>query len=225
MDICISLLAGSTAKFYDDCVDNKLITNEYHIKMLETLHCYLLGALSINNFTFSIIASIITICNYIGGKGQYSNPYEFSLITMYPIFVILSYSKREYLNLFDWLLFLYLCVVLALEPILIKEDASPRKLVLRFVYTAVSILSMPFYYTLLSKGAFLTSLYILGYAVISVGFQLYACSHMTFDEFSKQLFNGMHELLSDILSVCGFNQQKEPIHPDKVIENPPKLDS
>jgi bacterioferritin (cytochrome b1) len=124
MDIFIALLAGSTAKLYDDLVDNKLITNEYHIKMLETLQCFLLGGLSINNFTFSIIASTITICNYIGGKGQYSNPYEFSLIAMYPIFVILSYSKREYLNLYDWLLFLFLCVVLALEPILIKEDSN-----------------------------------------------------------------------------------------------------
>ena len=54
MDIFLALLAGSSAKIYDDCVDNKLITNEYHIKMLETLQCFLLGALSINNFTFSI---------------------------------------------------------------------------------------------------------------------------------------------------------------------------
>ena len=206
MDICISLLAGSTAKIYDDCIDNKLITDDYHIKMLETLHCFLLGGLSINNFTFSIIASIITICNYIGGKGQYSNPYEFSLITMYPIFIILSYSKREYLNLFDWLLFLYLCVVLALEPILIKEDASPRKLVMRFLYTAFFILTMPFYYKLLSNGIFLTLLYILGYAAISVGFQIYACSHMTFDEFNKKLFEGMRELLSDVLNTFGINE-------------------
>ena len=28
MDIFIALLAGSTAKIYDDCVDNKLITND-----------------------------------------------------------------------------------------------------------------------------------------------------------------------------------------------------
>ena len=206
MDIFIALLAGSTAKLYDDLVDNKLITNEYHIKMLETLQCFLLGGLSINNFTFSIIASTITICNYIGGKGQYSNPYEFSLIAMYPIFVILSYSKREYLNLYDWLLFLFLCVVLALEPILIKEDSSPRKLVMRFLYTAFFISTMPFYYKLLSNGVFLTLLYILGYAMVSVGFQIYACSHMSFDEFNKKLFNGMEELLSDVLKTFGINE-------------------
>jgi hypothetical protein len=206
MDIFLALLAGSTAKLYDDCVDNKLITNEYHIKMLETLQCFLLGGLSINNFTFSIIASTITICNYIGGKGQYSNPYEFSLITMYPIFVILSYSKREYLNLFDWLLFLYLCVILALEPMLIKEDSSPRKLVMRFLYSAFFVSTMPFYYKLLSNGVFLTILYILGYAMVSVGFQIYACSHMSFDEFNKKLFNGMEELLSDVLKTFGINE-------------------
>jgi hypothetical protein len=206
MDIFLALLAGSTAKLYDDLVDNKLITNDYHIKMLETLQCFLLGGLSINNFTFSIIASAITICNYIGGKGQYSNPYEFSLIAMYPIFVILSYSKREYLNLFDWLLFLYLCVILALEPMLIKEDSSPRKLVMRFLYTAFFVSTMPFYYKLLSNGVFLTILYILGYAMVSVGFQIYACSHMSFDEFNKKLFNGMEELLSDVLKTFGINE-------------------
>jgi hypothetical protein len=206
MDIFLALLAGSTAKIYDDCVDNKLITNEYHIKMLETLQCFLLGGLSVNNFTFSIIASTITICNYIGGKGQYSNPYEFSLIAMYPIFIILSYSKREYLNLFDWLLFLYLCAVLASEPMLIKEDSSPRKLVMRFLYTAFFVSTMPFYYKLLSNGVFLTLLYILGYSAISVGFQIYACSHMSFDEFNKKLFNGMEELLSDVLNTFGINE-------------------
>ena len=206
MDVFLALLAGSAAKIYDDCVDNKLITNEYHIKMLETLQCFLLGGLSVNNFTFSIIASTITICNYIGGKGQYSNPYEFSLIAMYPIFIILSYSKREYLNLFDWLLFLFLCAVLALEPMLIKEDSSPRKLVMRFLYTAFFISTMPFYYKLLSNGVFLTILYILGYAMVSVGFQIYACSHMSFDEFNKKLFNGMEELLSDVLKTFDINE-------------------
>jgi CDP-diglyceride synthetase len=204
MDIFLALLAGSTAKIYDDCVDNKLITNEYHIKMLETLQCFLLGGLSINNFTFSIIASAITICNYIGGKGQYSNPYEFSLIAMYPIFIILSYSKREYLNLFDWILFLFLCGVLASEPILIKEDSSPRKLVIRFLYTVFFILTMPFYYKLLSNGVFLTLLYILGYVAVSVGFQIYACSHMSFDEFNKQL-------LSDVFKTFGI--KKTATHP------------
>jgi len=201
MDIFLALLAGSSAKIYDDCVDNKLITNEYHIKMLETLQCFLLGALSINNFTFSITASTITICNYIGGKGQYSNPYEFSLIAIYPIFIILSYSKREYLNLFDWILFLFLCAVLASEPILIKEDSSPRKLVIRLLYTVFFILTMPFYYKLLSNGVFLTLLYILGYVAVSVGFQIYACSHMSFDEFNK-------ELLSDVLKTFGINKSQ-----------------
>jgi hypothetical protein len=206
MDIFIALLAGSTAKLYDDLVDNKLITNEYHKKMLETLQCFLLAALSINNFTFSTISCMLTICNYIADKGQYSNPYDFSLITMYPIFIILSYSKREYLNLYDWLLFLFLCVVLALEPMLIKEDSSPRKLVMRFLYTAFFISTMPFYYKLLSNGVFLTILYILGYAMVSVGFQIYACSHMSFDEFNKKLFNGMEELLSDVLKTFGINE-------------------
>jgi hypothetical protein len=65
---------------------------------------------------------------------------------------------------------------------------------------------MPFYYKLLSNGVFLTLLYILGYSAISVGFQIYACSHMSFDEFNKKLFNGMEELLSDVLKTFGINE-------------------
>jgi hypothetical protein len=207
MDIFLSLLAGSSAKIYDDSVDNKLITNEFYLKMLETLQCYLLGAISINNFTFSIVTFIIIVCNYFGGKKEYSNPYEFSLVAMYPIFIILSYSKREYLNLFDWVIFLSLCLVLGLEPMFIKEDASPRKLVMRLLSAGFFIITMPFYYKLLSNGVFLTALYFLSYVTVSVGFQIYACSHMSFDEFSKQLFEGIEEFLSDILSACGFKQE------------------
>jgi hypothetical protein len=219
MDVFLSLFAGATAKIYDDCVDNKIITNTYHIKMLETLHCYLLGGLSINNFTFSLIAFIVIICNYIGGKGQYSNPYEFSLMAMYPIFIILSYSKIAFLTVFDWILFIYLCVMLCLEPIFIKEDASPRKLILRFIYTAFFTLSMPFYYKLLSNGVFLTLLYIIGYSIISIGFQLYVCSHMSISEFNKQLYEGFQDLVSDILhKFIGLNLEKSHSHPEPSLD-------
>jgi len=210
MDVFLALLAASAAKIYDDCVDNNMITNEYHKKMLETLQCYLLGAISINNFTFSIVMFIIITCNYLGGREAFSNPYEFSLLAMYPIFIILSYSKREYLNVFDLGLFLFLGVFGAIEPMLIKEDSSPRKLIIRCLYPVLFMLCMICCYKLLSNGIFLILLYTLGYVTVSIGFQIYACSHMSIDEFSKQLFEGMQELLSDVLSACGFNQKSKP---------------
>ena len=75
MDVLAAVIAGAAAKIYDDGVDSGLITDAYQKKILETLQCFLLGGLSINNFTFTLIMLIINIASHLANKEAFKEPY------------------------------------------------------------------------------------------------------------------------------------------------------
>ena len=95
MDALAALIAGALAKIYDDGTDMNLIKDPYHIKYLETLHCYLLGAISMNDFTFTIINFIANILNYFANNAANKDPYERSLLVLYPIFILLNFQGES----------------------------------------------------------------------------------------------------------------------------------
>lgn len=243
MDIGAALLAGAANKIYDDGIENKLITNPTHKALLETLQCFLLGSISANNFTFSLIMYLTNLINSLSNDHAFNAPYEFSLITLYPIFILLSFHTRTHLNTIDWIWFLG-AMVFGLEPMVIKEEASPRKCIFRAMvaifFTIISFLNLG-----LSRGTYLVMIYLIGYLAISSLFQFYLCVHMTLVDFNKQLRSGSYTLYTDIIKVLtGINPRKSysqshsqtepsldqcntpqpPTHPDQVAVQLPELD-
>lgn len=193
MEAAIAFIAGAVAKIYDDGVDNNLITNEYHKKMLETLHCFLAAAISINNFTFSAFCVFVNCIVYFADKSQYKGEYEFSLLLMHPVFLLLSFHTRAYLTTNDILTIITYISWSATESKLFKEESSPKKTISRLIGIVLHVLIL--LYVPLSSGIYNGLIYIVGYLLISTTFQFYACSHMTIRNFIIDGMNGMFNTL------------------------------
>jgi len=200
MDACMAFVAGAAGKLYDDGVDMKYITNQYHIKILETLQCMLLGAISINSFTFTVVNLIINLLNYISNGAAWSAPYESSLLVVFPIFLLLSIGSREYLTVPDMIVVVYLAAILFFEPFFIKEETSPRKFVFRLLITII-IIFMLLIPIGLSNGIYLTLLYCFGYLVASSIYQGYSISHMSLGDFIDELITGTIRCSDPILDL------------------------
>ena len=199
MEVAVALIAGAAAKLYDDFVDMNIVSNEYYLKMLETLQCFLLGALSINNFTFTIVIIIINILNYIANNDAYNLPYEWSLLTMYPILLLLSFSSRTYLSWFDFYVVVLLLCAMFIEPILVKEDKSPRKFIYRLssgIICLIIMIAVP-----MSSGVLLNVAYLAGYMFVSSMVQGYFISHMNMNEFCISLTEGFQDYASTLKSI------------------------
>ena len=196
----MAFVAGAAGKLYDDGVDMKYITNQYHIKILETLQCMLLGAISINSFTFTVIILIIDLLNYISNNAAWSAPYESSLLVVFPIFLFLSIGSREYLTVPDIIVSIYLSGLLFFEPFFIKEETSPRKFISRLfgllILICISMIPLG-----LSNGIYLILLYCIGYLVLSTIYQGYSISHMSLGDFIDELITGTKRLFDPILDL------------------------
>lgn len=193
MEAVVAFLAGTVAKIYDDGIDNKLIANEYHKKMLETLHCFLVVALSINDFTFSVFITILLLTSYAADKKQFNEPYEFSLLAIYPIFVLLSFPARTYITLTDFLVCMLIFLKAAMDAYFLKEDSSPKKLIGRLFATIIMIVCITYFQ--LTNGIYNGNIYFIGYCFASTLFQLYSCSHMTIREFAIDSVNDIYKTI------------------------------
>jgi len=195
----MAIVAGASAKIYDDGVDNHIIKDERHKKILETLQCFLLGALSVNNFTFSLIMLGINFLHNMTSKESYTLPYENSLLTVYPIFLFISFSSREYLTNQDILLCMILLFVAYIEPLIYEEDKSVRKFICRLFYCIVSFL---FLYLLhgLSNGIYITFVYVTSYYLISTLYQGYYVLNMSTSSFIDELIEGYIDMYKKFLT-------------------------
>ena len=195
METIAAIIAGAAAKVYDDGVDDSIITDETHKKILETLQCYLLGALSMNNFTFSLVNMVINLLNHLANKEAFATPYEYSLLAVYPIFLFLSFGTRSYLTRGDLIIFIILSVSIFFEPLLITEDKSPRKFIIRLVFFLEFCL-LAYLDLGLSSGIYLTILYAVGYFFISSLYQGYHVLNMPFTDFKKEFVEGIADILN-----------------------------
>ena len=209
MDVLAAVVAGAAAKIYDDGVDTGLLTDEYQKKILETLQCFLLGVLSINNFTFTLINLIINICTHLTSKEAFKEPYEWSLLSVYPIFLILSFTTLEYLSIFDLFMFISMSATLFIEPLFVKEETSYEKLVMR---TIASISGILFCYILspyLTRGTYLVFIYCISYLIISSLFQAYSISSLStkkdIHDVLQTFQDGVSALRVDLASVLSLS--------------------
>jgi hypothetical protein len=209
MDVLAAVVAGAAAKIYDDSVDTGLLTDEYQKKILETLQCFLLGGLSINNFRFTLIILIINIAHHLTNKEAFKEPYEWSLLSVYPIFLILSFTTREYLPIFDLFIFISMSVTLFIEPLFVKEETSYQKLVMRSIASISGILFCYILAPYLTRGTYLLFIYCISYLIISSLFQAYSISSLSTKKDIHDILHtcqdGISALRVDLASVLSLS--------------------
>lgn len=133
-----------------------------------------LTVLSINDFNFTLLNYIINILNHFGNPDAYKEPYEFSLLLVYPFLLLLNYQTAESLDLINIFVIIPFIIVMYIEPYFIIEDRSFIKLISRILISiGLSITLVLNNYIPFSTSVIKLVIYALGYAITSALFQFY----------------------------------------------------
>jgi hypothetical protein len=173
MDYLYAFLGGLLCKIYDDLNDNGMI-GEHSQELLRGSQWILLTLLSYKDFNFSIFAYIANGLNAISNWNEWNHPYETSLLLLYPFLLVISFSTISWLNVYDYIFVVIWIVGMFLEPYIVPEEFSYKKLILRifgcffasFAIFIGSILNV-------SQSLIKICIYGLGYSLFSSGFQAY----------------------------------------------------
>ena len=147
----IALLAGASAKLYDDIEDNNFLQkfhNNTLMEFLKGIHYISFTATSIKEPNFFIVFYVVALLNRFIDKIAWVNPYERSLLYSFLLlFIIIDYKKIKSFCLSDKLLILICLLSLIFEPKIIKylcknsnSEYSFIKLILRCFNTLFSII-------------------------------------------------------------------------------------
>lgn len=177
MDTLLPVLGGILCKVYDDLNDMKLLTSDRLNEILKGSQWMILTLVSIHDFNFSILLYFIHYVNSIMVPSEWSNPYESSLLYIYPILILLSFQTRTYASAADTLVFLGLVTLFAIEPLLITEEISYRKLFFRVGCSCIGLLVILFssHYRV-SSSIIKIMWYLVAYSTTSLFFQGYQLS-------------------------------------------------
>ena len=169
-----ALIGGSTAKIYDDIIDNNIQVNPVILESLKGLQWMSLTALSINDFNFNILFLALVSLNYFFDKTAYSTPYEKS----FPVLIVPLLTNFNTAKQFDFLdlgLFLGISGGLFIDSILFKNiEIDISKCIFRMILAFFAIISFCIlkYYKFHST-MMIVFLYFISYTIISSLFQLY----------------------------------------------------
>jgi len=173
-EIIYALFAGISCKVYDDFNDNNLIKSDLVKEILKGSHWILITLVSMNDFNFSVIWYLLCFANYIANPKEWSPPYETSGIYLYPFLILLNYHTRKYLTMSDIIVCILLILSLGIEPFIITEEVSYRKLINRFsLFLSLCILVYFSSYFNISNSIQKILYYYIGYLFISLCFQVY----------------------------------------------------
>ena len=175
MDIVATCLSGIIVKIYDDFTENGIIQEGFTKESLHTLSCFLLGASSMNDFTYVLMQYLINLINHYGNSEAFSELKEKSILYTYPIFLFLTLFSIRKLNIIEIIILIICCISSFGEGSIIKEEVSLRKLTMRAlasccIFVAVVISA---YFNIFSSSLIKLFLFGLFYLVTSCGFQSY----------------------------------------------------
>jgi len=174
MEYVYAFLGGLSCKIYDDLNDNGFIQYEIIKEILKGSQWVLLTLLSYNDFNFSAINFIINGLNALNNWKEWNFPYESSLLMLTPFFLLISFQTRVFPNRFDWLYIFVFVACMAIEPLVISEEFSVRKLIVRILALINSCIGLiGGIYFGISPSFVKVSCYAIGYFLFSVGFQAY----------------------------------------------------
>jgi hypothetical protein len=173
MDYLYAFLGGLLCKVYDDLNDNNMIDEQLQ-ELLKGSQWILLTLLSYNDFNFALINYVINALNSLNNWQEWKFAYESSLLILAPVFLLISFRTVTYFSLYDWLYLVVFILCMALEPLIIKEEFSYRKFIVRTIALVNSILGVVLGIHLgVSPSLVKISCYATGYFLFSSGFQAY----------------------------------------------------
>jgi hypothetical protein len=173
MDYLYAFLGGLLCKIYDDLNDNSMIGGHVQ-ELLKGSQWILLTLLSYNDFNFALFNFIANGMNAANNWKEWNHSYETSLLCLTPLFLLISFSSRSTLTIYD---LIYICIwfiTMYVEPLIVTEEFSNRKLYLRMFGSFNAIISiLGGLYFGISPSCIKISFYCLGYCLFSSGFQAY----------------------------------------------------
>jgi hypothetical protein len=173
MDYLYAFLGGVLCKLYDDLNDNHMIGG-YVEELLKGSQWILLTLLSYNDFNFALLNLIGNGLNAINNWEAWKVPYETSLLILTPLFLLISFSSRAMLNIYDILYISVFFGSMYLEPIFITEESSRRKMYTRMLSTVGAIIGILLgLYFGISICCIKIGFYCFGYCLVSSCFQAY----------------------------------------------------
>ena len=180
MDNLSAALCGISGKVYDDLYDNKITDNQTIFETLKGSQWILLTLLSYSDFNFAFLFYIINVINSVGNPNGWKPAYEKALLIFFPFLILISYHTVKYLTPYDMSILTWFVCVMAFEPYFIPEEQGFRKLISRSLITIGLLTGLAFSYIFpVSVSIRKIIVYSLGYAITSVGFQLYLLSRTT----------------------------------------------
>jgi len=177
MDYLYAFLGGLSCKIYDDLNDNGMIGSHVQ-EVLKGSQWILLTLLSYNDFNFALINYIINGLNALNNWEEWKFSYETSLLILTPIFLLISFHTANYFSNYDLFYLVVFVLCMGLEPLIIKEEFSYRKFIVRIIALIISILGIVLgIYLGVSPSLVKISCYATGYFLFSSGFQAYLLLH------------------------------------------------
>jgi hypothetical protein len=168
-----AFLGGVLCKVYDDLNDNHMIGGHVQ-EILKGSQWILLTLLSYNDFNFALLNFIGNGLNAVNNWEEWKFPYETSLLILTPLFLLISFSTRSMLNIYDILYISVFFGSMYLEPLFITEESSTCKLYMRISSTVGAIIGVLLgLYFGTSMFCIKIGFYCIGYCLVSSGFQAY----------------------------------------------------
>lgn len=135
----LALVSGAACKLYDDLNDTGRLPNPVHQRILEGFQFITLTLISSSNVYLAVFFYLANVANAIFNVDEWDKPFETAILVLYPVIILATLGKAPTLTRTDWLGMIAMVVSLAIEPILVPEEASPRKFKVRFT-TAYGLL-------------------------------------------------------------------------------------
>jgi hypothetical protein len=220
-----AIVAGVSAKLYDDIIDNKYLEsfkNETLLEALKGVQFITTTKLSIQDPFFIIVYYIGNFANFIGDNNSFKDPYEKSLLYSYLcIFFLLDYKKIISTSVFQYIIIVMFIIGMYLESRIYRSECSAFKLLCRLG----SILSIIFMlYVFPNACTTLKYLWftIMGYFLVSCVTQYYSLfvfndsEHKNNVEYIKQEVQEEKEIQEE-KEVQEVREEKE-VHEEKEVQ-------
>jgi hypothetical protein len=175
----LPLLAGLSAKAYDDLTDNvrlKGFNNKTFMEYLKGIHYISFTATSIDDPLFFYIFVLSVILNYITNIDAYTDPYENSLLYSFLLLFLIIHPVTVSMEWMDWALAIIICISMMVEPVFSKYVFKNKEFSLLKLFTRILMLIGTSFCLLLAKSKTMIYLisYFIGYFIVSCMVQCYS---------------------------------------------------
>ena len=176
IEYIIASIAGFNAKLYDDLVsDNDIIKSEVIKQMSIGIAWILFTLLCSHDFNFMFYLYILVLVNFFAEPFAYSNAYETSGLIIFPLLFFYNFSTRTRVSILEMLFIAFGMLGFIGESLIIKEDVSVRKLIMRVLACICIIIDICIaQYFNFSSSIIKLLFYFLAYMGSSVLFQIYS---------------------------------------------------